>query len=169
MTEMRDAGGAALRSPGWVIVVLADGEAREAGRGADGSYDCPFCGNVTCSPEGWGDPLSYPAWMREAYESDGCASPACPANMTAGQHAAWRERQAKGDAEEELRRRVSAQIAEDAKRAEAERAEQWAQLSAKATDAGQCLNCLGYSLRKGHPPRLVRHRDPANCPVSRGW
>jgi hypothetical protein len=27
---------------------------------------------------------------------------------------------------------------------------------------------LGYSLRKGHQPRLVRHRDPANCPVPRG-
>ena len=80
-----------LRPAGLAVVVLADGEAREAARDAAGSYDCPFCGNVTVSPEGWGDPQSYPAWMRDAYEAGGCASPACLANMTAGQLAAWRE------------------------------------------------------------------------------
>ena len=158
----------ALRPAGLVVVVLADGEAREAARDAAGSYDCPFCGNVTVSPEGWGDPRSYPAWMRDAYQVGGCASPACLANMTAGQLAAWRERRAREDAQEDLRRRASAQMTADRLAAEAKRAEERARLAAQAADAGQCLDCLRYSLRKGHQPWLVRHRDPANCPVSRG-
>jgi hypothetical protein len=158
----------ALRPAGLAVVVLADGEAREAARDAAGSYDCPFCGNVTVSPEGWGDPQSYPAWMRDAYEAGGCASPACQANMTAGQLATWRERRAREDAQEDLRRRASAQMTADRQLAEEKRAEERARLTAQAADAGQCLDCLGYSLRKGHQPRLVRHRDPANCPVPRG-
>ena len=157
----------ALQPAGLAVVVLADGEAREAARDAAGSYDCPFCGNVTVSPEGWGDPRSYPAWMRDAWEAGGCASPACVANMTAGQLAAWRERRARQDAEEELRRRASAQMAADRQLAEAKRAAERARLTAQAAAAGQCLDCLGYSLRKGHQPRLVRHRDPYNCPASR--
>jgi hypothetical protein len=151
-----------------VVVVLADGEAREAARDAAGSYDCPFCGNVTVSPEGWGDPQSYPAWMREAWEAGGCASPACLANMTAGQLAAWRERRAREEAEKDLHQRASAQMAAARQLAETKRAEERARLTAQAADAGQCLDCLRHSLRKGHEPRLVRHRDPANCPVSRG-
>ncbi|HEY1822317.1 MAG TPA: hypothetical protein VGG83_20520 [Trebonia sp.] len=157
-----------LQPAGSVVVVLADGEAREAARDAAGSYDCPFCGNVTVSPQGWGDQQSYPAWMRAAYEAGGCASPACPANMSAGQLAAWREQRARQDAEKELRRRASAQMAAGRQLAEEKRAAERARLTAQAADAGQCLDCLGYSLRKGHQPRLVRHRDPANCPVSRG-
>lgn len=75
---------------------------------------------------------------------------------------------ARQDAEKELRQRASAQMAADRQLAEAKRAADRARLTAQAAGAGQRLDCLGYSLRKGHQPRLVRHRDPANCPASRG-
>lgn len=42
----------------------------------------------------------------------------------------------------------------------------WAEASARAEAAGQCLRCLRRSDFE-RAPRLVRHRDPANCPEAR--
>lgn len=170
MTEMQDAAASSGRQPAGppVVITLADGETRKAERDATGSYECPFCGSITWSPQGWGDLRSYSPADALAYQSDRCANPVCQVNMTVASLAAWRRNQARTEAEHELRSRVSASMAAGEQRATAERAAQWERLSAQAQDADQCLDCLRFSLRKGQA-RLVRHRDPANCPVPPRW
>lgn len=179
---MADASQAATST---ITITLADGEARETERDPFGSYACPFCSGVTPSPEGWEageaslvryhaeegrtyQPRPYPDRDVQAYQAGGCANPACLVNMNAEQLSAWRQRQAEQQAERKERERLSAWIAESQRRARQERAADWERLSAQAKAAGQCLECLRVSYRKGRP-KLVRHRDPANCPVTRKY
>lgn len=168
-----------------VVISLADGETREAARDEFGSYACPFCGGVTPSPEGWAaneaslvryhaedggtyEPRPYPAWDARTHQASGCSNPACPVNMDVGRLAAWRTRRAEAAADHERGRRLAASLAESAARAAGERDRKWAQIRTRAEDAGQCVACLAASYWESCP-NLVRHRDPANCPVARKY
>jgi hypothetical protein len=156
----------ALRPAGLAVVVLADGEAREAARDAVGSYDCPFCGNVTVSPQGWGDPQSYPR---------GCGTrrpAAAPAGLP-GEHdsrAARRLARAAGQGSRTGGPAPAGIGADD--RGQAGRRGKARGGAGAAHRAGRRRRPVpglpGVLIPRGHQPRLVRHRDPANCPVSRG-
>ena len=44
----------------------------------------------------------------------------------------------------------------------------WDELSARAREAGQCIPCLRASYWQSRP-KLVRHREPGNCPQARKY
>jgi hypothetical protein len=169
-----------------VAISRADGETREAARDEFGSYACPFCAGVTPSPEGWAaneaslvryhaeeegdtyEPRPYPAHDARTHQAGGCANPACLVTMDAERLAAWRIRHAEAAAEQQRQHRLSASLAESASRAEQERDRKWARLRTQAEAAGQCLACLRTSSWQSRP-KLIRHRDPANCPAARKY
>jgi hypothetical protein len=167
------------------VITLADGETCTADRDPFGSYACPFCGGVTPSPQGWAaneaslvryyategetyQPRPYSAEDARAHQSGGCANPACLVNMTAERLAAWRQRQADAAAERDRQQRLSASLAEAAQRRQQEQDEKWAKLSSAARVAGQCVACLAASYWESRP-KLIRHRDPGNCPAARKY
>jgi hypothetical protein len=166
------------------VLTLADGEAREAKVYPDGSWSCPFCAAACMSPEGWaemqrlnresyirsGDRYAeqpYPESERAAFEQSRCPNPACATGKTAAELAAAREAAARAAAAQEQRARADAAwraAAEQSRAAEARRRDD---LEAAALAAGQCLACLHASWRGR--ARLVRHRDPDNCPQRRRY
>lgn len=131
---------------GLTVVTLVSGESREITRvWADGAYECPWC---------W-----YPVRADEAE----CGNPACDTRLDAAGLAARRAEQAARVQAAE--REASLRRWEAERRAEREAAETalWAELSGRASDAGECIACLRRSYWRSSP-RFVRHRDSSNCP-----
>lgn len=162
-----------------VTVTLADGEARTATvTTADGgSYACPWCGSPVSSPQAWEQaqqssaalaerlgeparpPVPYPGSQAAAWSGHGCASPGCPASMTAGQLAAYRQREAARAGHRRQQEHLQQWHLEQNAKRQREEEELWQRLAAEAARRA-CLRCLHTSAWRTGSPRLVRHRDP---------
>jgi hypothetical protein len=168
-----------------VVLMLADGEAREAKMYPIGDYSCPFCGGAVISPEGWEysqqlnaehyakqgeayEPRPYPQYMAATYARRGCDNPACLTGMNAEQLAATRQRIADREAGEARRKRDHEYAMERIREAREAEARLWDEVSAKARENGQCVSCLRASYWQSRP-KFTRHRDEANCPAKRKW
>jgi len=169
-----------------VVLVLADGRSREAESLPLGDYRCPWCGGAVPSPESWRDTQEanariyarqgedyrrevYPRYMLEVWERRGCGNPACRVNMSAGVLAETERKQAERAAEDARRKRIHERAMERIRETREEEARLWAELSLQAEQAGQCRACLRISGWRYGRPRLVRHRDPDNCPQARKY
>ncbi len=171
---------------GSVVLITADGEAREAPTFPDGSYACPFCSSAVISAESWADNeannariyeaqgegyvvAAYPAYMAEAFAAGKCANPACLTGMSAEVLAGVRERIAAREAEEASRQRnheLAMRRMADTRAAESAL---WDELAAKAETGGKCARCLRASGWRYGRAVMVAHRDPGNCPEARKY
>ncbi len=166
-----------------VTMTLADGEAREAKVYPLGDYACPFCDAAVISPSGWayGQQLNaehyakageayeiqpYPRYMAEQWLACECPNPCCLVNMNVEQLAATRARIADREAGEARRKRDHEYAMQRIAESRAAEDALWAEVSCKAREAGQCVSCLRASYWQSRP-KLVRHRDAANCPQAR--
>jgi hypothetical protein len=169
-----------------VVLTLADGEAREAACDAFGSYSCPFCAGTVSSPEGWAqmqrenavhyatrdehyEARPYPEWEARVWAARGCGNPACVVQMTAGALALCRARQGEQAERAAAEQRRHASIMASLAASKAADDALWHEMSVKALDAGQCIECLRASSWRYGRAKLVRHRDPANCPRKRRY
>lgn len=155
---------------GTVIVVLADGETRAAALVNGSSYLCPWCDAPVLSPEAWQDheqllaedrqrcgdpalaPHPYPPDLAAAWNDAGCPSPACVVSMTAGQLAAWRERQRLAAARQRDRE-AARQLNDERQQAQDEL---WERLASEAAAQGACLRCLRRSPWTSGSPTFTR-------------
>jgi hypothetical protein len=176
--------------PGYTLPLFSlstvDGESRASRVWPDGSYSCGFCGSPVPSQAAWDaneantaehyarqgemyEPRPYPVYLGREYAARRCANPACLVNLNAEQLAGTRRRIAEHQAEIERRARLEeAWRCEQAARA-ARNDQLWDELSTLAAIGGRCQRCLSASDWKYGRPKLVRHRDIANCPVARKY
>jgi len=169
-----------------LTLTLADGRAREAKTYPLGDYSCPWCGGAVPSPASWQDtqdanaaiyarqgedyqPQPYPRYMLEVWERKGCGNPMCRMNMSAAALAETERRQAEHAAAQARRKRDHELAMERIRETREEHSRLWDELGALAAQAGQCRACLQASDWRYGRARLVRHRNPDNCPQARRY
>lgn len=165
-----------------VVMVTADGEAREAKTWPDGSWSCNFCDTPVISPDGHeerersnaaiyaktGEEYTrqpYADYMRRQWEARTCPNPACVANL--GSEALARVREDQRRKQEREARDAAEKAREQAKKDAAEaRKTRAAEIHSAVADMGRQL---GFAWCCTHTePAASSYSEPDMCEAS-GW